>query len=251
MSTSLPISSPVVESPTARLAQRAAGTRAVVIDAGVGNLGNLSRALRFLGAEVEVTNSAEDLDGEQCLVLPGVGAFRPPREQLRGAMEEALHQRVEAGAWLLGICVGYQLLFTAGDEHGETDGLGLLPGRITRLPDTVPLPHIGWTPLRPQLGCGSPPPEAESLLAGVLPPVESAERAGAHVYFVHSYAPDGVPDSAVWAKATHGRPFVAVAGRGRVMGTQFHPEKSGPAGLRLLANFLNLAHGREENSDEL
>ncbi|HVS16192.1 MAG TPA: imidazole glycerol phosphate synthase subunit HisH [Thermoanaerobaculia bacterium] len=198
---------------------------AVVIDAGVGNLGNLARALRHLGAGVEVTDRPEPVAAGRCLLLPGVGAFRPPRERIRGALEEALREALAQGAWLLGICVGYQLLFEGSDEFGETDGLGLLAGRIARLPATVSLPHIGWNALHDL----APNP----LLAGV--------EEGSYAYFVHSYAPEGVPGDAILARATHGRPFAAVGGSGRVLGTQFHPEKSADVGLRLLANYLELA----------
>ncbi len=198
----------------------------VVIDAGVGNLGNLARALRHQGAAVEVTDDPAIVRAARCLVLPGVGAFRPPREALRGPLEAAIRRALDQGAALLGICVGFQILFEEGDEFGVTDGLGLFPGRVTRLPASVPLPHIGWNTLE----VTNPHP----LLAGLE---------GAHVYFVHSYAAEGLPDEFCLARTLHGRFFPAVAGRGRVFGTQFHPEKSGRAGLGLLANFLEIAHG--------
>jgi glutamine amidotransferase len=206
----------------------------VVLDAGVGNLGNLARALEHLGARVEVTTDPATVAAGRCLVLPGVGAFRPPREALRGPLEAALREALAEGAWLLGICVGFQILFEAGEEFGRTEGLGLLPGTVRRLPATVPLPHIGWNPL-------------ESTAAGAAHPLLE-EVHGAHVYFVHSYAAEGVPEDHLLATALHGRSFPAVAGQGRVLGTQFHPEKSGRAGLRLLHNYLNLAHGKEGES---
>jgi glutamine amidotransferase len=164
----------------------------------------------------------------RCLVLPGVGAFAPPRNRLRGPLEEALREALDRGASLLGVCVGFQILFDEGEEFGVTDGLGLLPGRVTRLPETVPVPHIGWNRLH---GAARHP-----LLKGLE---------NRYVYFVHSYAPEGVPDELCLARCTHGREFAAVAGRGRVLGTQFHPERSGPVGLRLLANFLEMAHGAD------
>lgn len=201
-----------------------------VIDAGVGNLGNLRRALEALGAEVVVTSDPAVVAEGRCLVLPGVGAFAPPRERLRGALEGAIRTALEGGAWLLGICVGYQLLFTTGEEFGETDGLDLLPGRVRKLPDTVTLPHIGWNRLELVPGA-----EGGALLAG-LP-----EQAW--VYFVHSYAPDEVPEGMVLARTLHGSAFPAAAAHGRVMGTQFHPEKSGATGLTVLGNFLRLARG--------
>jgi len=207
---------------------------AVILDAGVGNLGNLSRALARLGAEPVITSDPAIVAAARCLVLPGVGAFSPPRERMRGALEEALREALEGGAWLLGVCVGFQLLFEASEEFGETDGLGLLPGRVTRLPHGVPLPHIGWNRLHGFAASSSSPSSqaSSSLLEGV------PERS--YVYFVHSFAPDGVPANRVLARATHGRAFPAVVGRGRVLGTQFHPEKSGEIGLRILGNFLRM-----------
>lgn len=197
-----------------------------VIDAGVGNLGNLVRALERLDASVEVTLDPQRVAAGRCLLLPGVGAFAPPREALRGAMERALGEALDAGAWLLGICVGFQLLFESSEEFETLDGLGLLTGRVTRLPGDVPVPHIGWNRLHDV---------ADHLLMAGL-----RDR---WVYFVHSYAPEGVPADLCLARCTHGRAFPAVAGRGRVLGTQFHPERSGEAGLRLLRNYLEMAHG--------
>jgi glutamine amidotransferase len=229
-----------------------AGRRVTVIDAGVGNLGNLERALTHLGAVVEVTCEPRRIAAARCLVLPGVGAFAPPRETLRGAMEEAIGAALAADAWLLGICVGFQLLFDAGEEFGVTDGLGLLPGRVRRLPAGVQVPHIGWNrlhdladhPDHPLLaGLAAPAPGAVGQSGAPEAPGGSIARRGPYVYFVHSYAAEGVPPEMCLALATHGRAFAAVAGRGRVFGTQFHPERSGAAGLRLLANFLEIADG--------
>ncbi len=206
-------------------------SEALVIDAGVGNLGNLVRAVERVGGRAAISADPERIAGARCLLLPGVGAFAPPREALRGGVETALRAALARGAWLLGICVGFQILFDEGEEFGATDGLGLLPGRVTRLPATVPVPHIGWNRLH---GATDHP-----LLEGL------ADR---YVYFVHSYAPEGVPDDLCLARCTHGRAFPAVAGRERVIGTQFHPERSGPAGLRLLSNFLKMSgdgHGAD------
>ncbi|HEY4563690.1 MAG TPA: imidazole glycerol phosphate synthase subunit HisH, partial [Thermoanaerobaculia bacterium] len=119
----------------------------LVIDSGVGNLGNLVRALEHAGGRAEITTDPARVAEARCLLLPGVGAFAPPRNRLRGSLEEALHEALDRGACLLGICVGFQILFEEGEEFGATDGLGLLPGRVTRLPETVPVPHIGWNRL--------------------------------------------------------------------------------------------------------
>jgi len=173
---------------------------ALVIDAGVGNLGNLVRAVERVGGRAEITADPERVAASRCLLLPGVGAFAPPREALRGFVEGALREALSRGAWLLGICVGFQILFDEGEEFGATDGLGLLPGRVTRLPDTVPVPHIGWNRLHDLA--------EHPLLEGL---------GGRYVYFVHSYAPEAVPDELCLARCTHGRAFPAVAGRDRVV----------------------------------
>jgi imidazole glycerol-phosphate synthase subunit HisH len=215
------------------------GPRVVVVDAGIGNLGNAVRALAHLGAAAEISCDPARVAAARCLVLPGVGAFGPPREALRGPLETALTAALADGAWLLGICVGFQLLFETGEEFGVTDGLGLLPGRVTRLPAGVPVPHIGWNRLHDM----ADHPLLAGLRAGPVGREEKAGAAGRHFYFVHGYAPEDVPAEICLARATHGRSFAAVAARGRVMGTQFHPERSGAAGLRLLANFLEIADG--------
>jgi glutamine amidotransferase len=202
---------------------------ATLVDAGVGNLGNLARAFEHLGARPEITDDPERVRAARCLVLPGVGAFRPPRERLRGELEDALREALGRDAWLLGICVGYQLLFESSSEFAPasrpTDGLALLRGHVRALPDSVPRPHIGWNALRDL--------EPHPLLRGLAD--------GDCAYFVHGFAPEEVPAEEVLASCLHGRRFAAVAARGRVLGAQFHPEKSGAVGLRLLRNYLDLA----------
>lgn len=198
---------------------------ATIIDAGVGNLGNLQRALRHVGADPSITKDPKVVAASRCLLLPGVGAFKPPREAMRGALEGAVRQALADGAWLLGICVGYQILFDGGEEFGHSDGLGLLPGTVRQLPDDVILPHMGWNALHD---------EADHPLLRHIP-------AGSFFYFVHSFAPLDVPAAASLAKATYGVPFDAMAGKERVLGTQFHPEKSGRRGLQLLRNYLEIA----------
>ena len=199
----------------------------VVIDAGVGNLGNLKRAVERVGAPARITDDPEVVASSRRLILPGVGAFRPPRERMRGGLEDALQHSLADGGYLLGICIGFQLLFEASTEFGTTDGLGLLGGRVTALPPGVELPHMGWNRLQQVAD--------HPLLTGI--------EEGAYVYFVHSFAPEDVPEGEQLATCTHGRPFAAICGRGRVMGTQFHPEKSGAHGLRLLRNYVELSRG--------
>ncbi|MEM1245189.1 MAG: imidazole glycerol phosphate synthase subunit HisH [Acidobacteriota bacterium] len=197
--------------------------RVTVVDAGVGNLGNVERAVRSLGYEPDRTSDPEVVAASRRSLLPGVGAFRPPRERLRGALEEAFEHSLGQGGVLMGICVGYQLLFESSEEFGETDGLGLLQGHIKELPSTVPVPHIGWNRLT---GVVSSNP----LLQGI--------DEGSYAYFVHSFAPDGAAPEETLAECRHGRSFAAVSARGNVFGTQFHPEKSSTVGLKILENFL-------------
>lgn len=198
-------------------------TEVLVLDLGVGNLGNLERALRAVGAHPLRTNDPDRVASAQRLVLPGVGAFRPPRERLAGELERALRAAVARGAWLLGICVGFQLLFEGSEEGGWTPGLGWFSGQVVRLPSEVSLPQIGWNALEFV--------QKHPLLAGIFP--------GSCVYFVHSYAPIGAEPGEVVATAVHGRRFPAMVGCGRVAGVQFHPERSGEVGLRMLRNFVS------------
>ena len=195
--------------------------RVTVLDYGSGNLRSAQRALERVGAEVVVTadrSAALDADG---LVVPGVGAFAACMAGLRDVDGPAIiAARLGAGRPLLGICVGMQVLFDAGVEHGvETDGLGVLPGRIESLRAPV-LPHMGWNTVTPPAG---------SVLFGGI-----AE--GTRFYFVHSYAAHAT-DGAVTI-AHHGEDFVAAVENGVVSATQFHPEKSGDAGATLLENWL-------------
>ncbi len=204
--------------------------RIAILDYGSGNLRSAQRALARAGADAEVTadqRTALDADG---LVVPGVGAFAACMAGLRAAGgEQVIAKRLAAGRPVLGICVGMQVLFEAGVEHGQrTVGCGCWPGVVERLTAPV-LPHMGWNSVRP--------PAGSRLLAGL-----GGEQM---FYFVHSYAvlqapPAARPEAAsplvTWA--THGQPFVAAVEDGPLAATQFHPEKSGDAGAVLLANWL-------------
>jgi glutamine amidotransferase len=195
----------------------------VVLDHGSGNLRSAERALRRAGADVTVTADVAAGERADGLVVPGVGAFAACMAGLRGVGGDGLvRRRVDAGRPVLGICVGMQILFAHGVEHGvRTEGVGLFDGEVTRL-DADRVPHMGWNTVRP--GAGT------TLFAGVE---------GARFYFVHSYAarPAG-GDRGVATTCAHGTEFLAAVERGPVSATQFHPEKSGDAGLALLRNWL-------------
>ena len=217
------------EDDASKAARRRAGKKIVVLDYGSGNLRSAQRALERAGAQVEVTadpDAALDCDG---LAVPGVGAFAACMAGLRAVGGDKLvARRLELGRPVLGICVGMQVLFAAGVEHGiETDGCAAWPGTVERL-DAGVLPHMGWNTVTP--------PPGSALFNGI--PV------GTRFYFVHSYAlrtPGARALEAAGALVTwaeHGEPFAAAAEQGVLAATQFHPEKSGDAGAALLANWL-------------
>ncbi len=179
--------------------------RVTLLDYGVGNLRSVERALLAAGADV--ARSVDLDDDAAALVLPGVGAFGAARARLGGRLPQ-LQAWARADRPLLGICLGMQLLFDASHEHGHHEGLGILPGVVEALPRTVVVPHMGW----------------------------SRTSTGEVVYFCHSF---GVrPGPHTTAVVEHGGPWTASAQRGRVGGFQFHPEKSGPAGIALLRGWL-------------
>jgi glutamine amidotransferase len=198
----------------------------VVLDYGSGNLRSAQRALERAGAAVTVTSSLVEASNADGLVVPGVGAFAACMAGIvaceAGPM---IADRVAAERPVLGICVGMQILFDYGDEHGVvTKGLGLLPGAVTRL-DAPVVPHMGWNVVTP--------PADSVLFAGLEP--------GTRFYFVHSYAAHPSPALAEGRRVTasvHNAAFVAAVEAGPLMATQFHPEKSGDAGYVLLRNWL-------------
>jgi len=194
--------------------------KVVVLDYGSGNLRSAERALQRVGAEVLVTSDADAALAADGLVVPGVGAFAACMRGLDAIGGGALmRKRIAAGAPLLGICVGFQVLFGFGEEHGErTDGVAHWPAGVSKL-DAPVLPHMGWNVVVPAA--------SSALFAGV-----ESER----FYFVHSYAPRAAPGLVTTAE--HGVRFVAAVEDGLVSGTQFHPEKSGDAGAHLLENWL-------------
>ena len=196
-----------------------------IVDYGVGNLFSLKSSLQRIGCPGEVTSDPEAIRAAERIFLPGVGAFGDAIEKLRATgLDRVVREQAAAGKPLLGICLGMQLLFEESAEYGRYEGLGLLQGRIADLRPVVPpelkVPHMGWN----SLAIRRPHP----LLAGI--------SQGSFVYFVHSfYAADCDPSQI--ATADYGVTIAAVVAEGNVMGCQFHPEKSGDVGLRILKNF--------------
>jgi imidazole glycerol phosphate synthase glutamine amidotransferase subunit len=200
--------------------------RIAVVDYGAGNLVSIEQALTSVGSAVLVVRDAEALQEIDAVVVPGVGAAGPAMERLeRRGLVEPIRAWIAADRPLLGICLGLQLLFEGSDEDGATT-LGVLPGRTSRLVDAPTLPHIGWN----------------QVVRTREHPLFDGIADGADLYFVHSYA--GVPaaagEDAILARTEHGRSFVSAVATGRLVGVQFHPERSGTDGLRLLANFVGL-----------
>jgi glutamine amidotransferase len=204
-----------------------------VIDYGSGNLASAARGLALaaerlgLNAAIEITSDPETVSRADRIVLPGQGAFADCAAGLASfdGLQDALLQRVDAGAPFLGICVGMQLMAEHGLEYQTTRGFGWIKGDIAKLQsETLRLPHMGWNEL-------SFEPGSHPLLHGLQP--------GDHAYFVHSYALEGGAPQDIIATTEYGGPVVAMVARGNLAGTQFHVEKSQEVGLQILTNFLN------------
>ena len=205
-----------------------------IVDYGSGNLRSAEKAFQRLagetGEQVVVTGEPEAVARADRVVLPGVGAFADCRRGLMAVdgMGQALEAHVASGKPFLGICVGMQLMASEGLEHGRTPGFDWIPGQVVRIEPGDPvlkIPHMGWNALT----VAAPHP----VLAGI--------ETGAHAYFVHSYHFRTADPAHRMAEVDHGGPITAVVGRDNLVGTQFHPEKSQEAGLRLIGNFLRWA----------
>jgi imidazole glycerol-phosphate synthase subunit HisH len=197
-----------------------------VVDYGIGNLRSAEKALQHLGADARLTPDAADIAKADAVVLPGVGNFGACMRALReSGLEAVTIDAATDGRPFMGICVGMQMLFDGSDESPDAEGLGVVSGRITRLPNTVRLPQMGWNTLEPRAGA--------KLLEGLPDP--------AWCYFVHTFAPEPDDETVVAAWCEYGRRFAAAVEVGPLWATQFHPEKSGAIGMAMLANFVKAA----------
>lgn len=195
-----------------------------VVDYGVGNLKSVTNALGYLGLRGVVTGDAGELARADSIILPGVGAFPDAADKLRGLGLDTTLREQAARKPILGICLGMQLLFDGGSEVRECEGLSLVPGCIDRIKTDLKLPHIGWNSLTFQNDS----------------PIFRGLENGTYVYFVHSFCACAVNELDVSAQTDYGGSVVAAVCRGNVYGCQFHPEKSGEAGLQILRNFGDL-----------
>lgn len=199
-----------------------------IIDYGVGNLASVNKAFSFIGVESVITSDPSEILAAEKVVLPGVGAFADAMNSLeKNNMVSVVKKVAENGTPLLGICLGMQLLFDYSTEGGDkVKGLGLLEGSITQFPPDIGLkvPHMGWNSLTVM--------QNDGIFKGI--------KQNSYVYFVHSYFLTAKNSGDVAAKCSYGIEFDAAAARGNIMGTQFHPEKSGDVGLNILRNFAAL-----------
>jgi len=199
--------------------------RVTIIDYGAGNVPSVERALQLLGGDSQRTNSAECIARSEALLLPGVGHIAAlvralDEQELRAPLLGAIHR----GVPFLGICLGLQVLYASSEEAPQLRGLDVLPGSVSALPANVKLPHMGWNQVAEK--------RESRLLQGI--PKE------AYFYFAHSYAARDLNDAAV-ATCSHGAEFAAIVEQQNIFAVQFHPEKSGASGARVLQNFLRLA----------
>ncbi len=200
----------------------------VIIDYGVGNLFSLQCSLKKIGEEAVVTNDPELIKKADRIILPGVGAFGDAADKLKATgLVDVIKKEAENGKPFLGICLGMQLLFEKGYEYGEHDGLGFIKGNVIALEGKIPgnlnIPHMGWN----------------SLNFNGESPLFKYINEGDCVYFVHSYYAVDCEDSVI-ATAEYGIPVTAAVGKGNIFGCQFHPEKSGEVGLKILKAFCEI-----------
>ena len=214
----------------------------VIVDYGAGNLRSVARAVADAGVDAEVTAVASAIANARALILPGVGAAADTMKNLReGGLDGPIRDYIASGRPFLGVCMGMQALFDLSEEGGEQECLGVLGGRIVRFPQGMTVPHMGWNTVR-----------LRTDDAGATHPVFEGIPQDAYFYFVHSYHPAPTDDAVVIGETEYlGVRFPAVVGRDNVVATQFHPEKSSTAGLRLYSNFLRLARERGSIAPEL
>lgn len=199
-----------------------------IIDYGVGNLFSLKSSFKYIGINADIVSDEKAISRCDRLILPGVGAFGDAADALRESkLDSVIKSIAKEGTPLMGICLGMQLLFEKGLEFGEHAGLGLIPGKVVSIEPVVngnKIPHIGWNALRFTENKGD---------------IYINTNDGEFVYFVHSFHAD-CPDEYITAKAEYGTMLTASVQNGNVMGTQYHPEKSGDAGLMILRSFCEI-----------
>ncbi len=204
----------------------------VIVDYGAGNLRSVANAITKLGYQPRITSSISEVLNAQAVILPGVGAAADTMENLRTlGLASPICQLIAEGRPFFGVCIGLQILFSGTEEGGWHECLGVIPGRVRKLPSGLKIPHMGWNQVKQRL--------SHPIFEGI--PDE------ANFYFVHSYYAAPEEKSLVAGETDYGIPICSVIARGNLIATQFHPEKSGEAGLRMYSNFINLALATEVN----
>lgn len=202
--------------------------RLVIVDYEAGNLRSVARAVIHAGGDPLITSSARDVERADALIVPGVGAAADTMANLkRHALVEPIREYIASGRPFLGVCMGQQALFDVSEEGGEHPCLGVLPGRVVRLPPGLKVPHMGWNQVRIV--------RSHPIFDGIPD--------GSYFYFVHSYYPRPDDPAVVIGETEYGVTFASVVARDGLVATQFHPEKSGAMGLRMYENFLRIAAG--------
>ena len=203
--------------------------KVVVVDYGAGNLRSVARAVTQVGHEPAVTSDPYDVATADALIVPGVGAAADTMRNLREhKMVEPVRDYIASGRPFFGVCMGQQALLSVSEEGGEHECLGVIPGRVKKLPGGQKVPHMGWNQVRQK--------SSHFIFDGI--PDES------YFYFVHSYYPEPEDSSVVVGETDYGVTFASVLARDNIVATQFHPEKSAEMGLRMYANFVNFAASR-------
>ncbi len=201
-----------------------------IIDYGAGNLGSVANAIIKLGYKPHITDKPDDVLSSKAVILPGVGAAGDAIESLGAiGMTDAIRQLIDENRPLFAVCVGLQLLFSSTDEGGWHKCLDIIPGTVKRLPQGLKVPHMGWNQVKQTI--------KHQVFKGIPD--------GANFYFVHSYYVDPQDKSVIAGTTDYGIPFGSVIIKDNLVATQFHPEKSGNWGLRMYANFLKMALGKE------
>ena len=199
-----------------------------VIDYGAGNLRSVCNSLKKLSVNSKLIRSPEDIKDISSIIFPGVGSFGDSSEQLK---KQRLFDPIKS--WLkedrpfLGICIGFQMLFEKSDESPNSDGFGIIPGKVVRFPEEnlLKVPHMGWNEIK---------------FENSSDPIWQGIKTSTHFYFVHSYYPEPLESNSVSSITSYGLEFASSVRCGNIFGTQFHPEKSQAAGLKLISNFLEL-----------
>ena len=197
-----------------------------IINYGVGNLRNVKRGFENLGADVSITNDPKEILESDAIIFPGVGAFAEAMKNLSPIANE-LKGAIEEGKPVFGICLGLQLLFTRSYEGGINQGLGLIEGEVVKIGASVKLPHIGWNTIEI---------ERKNPLVEEIPN-------NSFMYFAHTYIPKPTNEEVIIAKTEYGTRFPSIIAKKNIFATQFHPEKSGKNGLKILGNFVKLVKG--------